>query len=188
MELKCLMAIYMREPHMIDVWRLVNCLWNDPCFFQWQLIGWCWGVWHTRLKTPVNMCLRWVLNRVIHSFHSVCFFKMICGLLLSSCFSPVHCTLQASWSDGFVSSVVRTQKEVKELLSQVWVIAETHSPSLAIIITGFTTESSNSFPHLFQIRVLFLITKCHAHSSVRLYKNVMLFISSAEVFNEVKRV
>lgn len=104
---------------------------------------------------------------MMHSFHSVCFLKMIYSLLLSSCFSPVHCPLQASWSDGFVSSVVRTQKEVKELLSQVWITAETHSPSLTIIISGFTTESSNSFPHLFQIRVLFLITKSvmHIHQS-----------------------
>lgn len=46
--------------------------------------------------------------------------------------------LQASWSDGFVSSVVRTQQDVTELLSQVRTSTETHW--LIITLSEYTHQ------------------------------------------------
>lgn len=93
-----------------------------------------------------------IKHRKTHAFHS--FFKLsvflfswfypllppgfICHHLLI--LPPFHSPLQASWSDGFVSSVVRTRQEVTELLSQVWTTTETHFLWLIIIISGYTAR------------------------------------------------
>lgn len=135
--------------------HLVNHLWNDLCPFQRWLRGWCWEEWHTSLKTAVNICLRWVQCKHRKHMTPAHFSKM--SLLISSCFYPLYSPpgflphhrylsllilfpllLQASWSDGFVSSVVRTQQDVTELLSQVRTSTETHW--LIITLSEYTHQ------------------------------------------------
>lgn len=136
--------------------HLVNHLWNDLCPFQRWLKGWCWEEWHTSLKTAVNICLRWVQCKRRKHMTPAHFSKM--SAFISSCFYPLYppgfvlhhlylsllilfsTTLQASWSDGFVSSVVRTQQEVTDLLSQVRTTTETHFNWLIITLSEYSHQ------------------------------------------------
>lgn len=70
----------------------VNHLWNDLCFIQWSLRRWCWEEWHTSLKTPVNMCLRWVQckHRYTHAVDSCSLFQFLFHLSLHLFTLSIH--------------------------------------------------------------------------------------------------
>lgn len=125
------------EAAVSDMWHVVNHLRNDLCFFQRWLKGWCWKEFLTSLKTPASIVLRWVPYK--YEYMPACIVWLLTFFRLSLNIFPPHfptpslpsshsfpLLLQVSWTNGLVVSVVRTQQEVAELLTQVRTNISTH--------------------------------------------------------------
>lgn len=87
-----------------------------------------WGaewirVWGGDSETQLLLTFLIVLCSYSHVLH----FLVLYFLYYITILPPFLFLLQASWSDDLVSSVIRTQQEVTELLSQVWTPTDTHS-------------------------------------------------------------
>lgn len=94
--------------HLLNSWPLMSTQWSNvslPVSVERVVLR---GVTH---KAEESTEVAYEVSTV--TFH-LCLLFFLLLMFFSSCVS-----LQACWSHGFVSSVVRTIKEVKELLTQV---------------------------------------------------------------------